>query len=101
MGERQAKEVWSLEEASRAQQQLMKDYELQAEKARQNEISVAQTQVRTEFSKVEADLRKELEEAKKQTKREKEELLERVRIAEGELRQREGERDEARKFAQE
>lgn len=94
--EHQVKEVSTLEEAGRNQQQLLREFERQAEQARRTETAEIEARVRAEVAQQEEELRQKLQEVTEQAGADREELIGRLQQAEGQCRQREGERDEAR-----
>jgi len=94
--EHQVKEVSTLEDVGRNQQQLLREFERQAEQARRTEAAEIEARVRAEVAQQEDELRGKLQEVQEQAGADREELLSRLRQVEGECRQREGERDEAR-----
>jgi len=79
----QVKEVSTLQLAGQSQQQLLREFERQAEQHRQAQEAVIEERVRKELGEREA-------------RQEKEELMARIHKMDGELRHVEGERDESR-----
>lgn len=92
----QSREIAVLEESGRVQQQLLRDFELHVQQARQGEASTAEARARSEASETERQLCAELEAARRGAQAERAELLERLRRCDRERGLREGERDEAR-----
>lgn len=99
--ELQVKEVGTLQEAGISQQQLLREFERQAEQIRKAEAAKIETRVREEIGQSEARLRTELDEANEQAKSDKEEFMSRLHQMAGELQHVEGERDEARERVRE
>lgn len=94
--EQQVKEVITLQEAGAIQQQLLRDFERQAEQGRLAEKAAIEARVRAEMGDREAQLRTELEETTEAARLEREEFMARLHNMDGEFRHVEGERDEAR-----
>jgi hypothetical protein len=94
----QAKDVVSMEESSRIQQQRIVQYEKQAERMRQDAAAAAEARVREENAGMEERLLAEIEAARSEAKREREEMLERLQRAEDDRRRLEVEAVEARKL---
>jgi len=94
--EHQVSEVATLEEAGRSQQQLLREFERRVEEKRHGEVCAVEARVRAEIDNREVKLRAEFDAFKEQAQKDREELLEKIRQSDGERRQREGERDEAR-----
>lgn len=94
--ELQVKEVAMLEDVGRNQQQLLREFERQADNSRQIETAAIESRVRAEVAEREEELQRELERVREQALADQEDLLQRLRQSEGECRVREGERDEAR-----
>jgi len=94
--ELQVKEVLTLQDAGRSQQKLLRDFESQADVAREAQTAAIEARVRAEIGQREVQLQKELDEANAQAKQDREEFMARLHRMDGELRHVEGERDEAR-----
>jgi chromosome segregation ATPase len=94
--ELQVKEVATLEDAGRSQQQLLREFERQAEHSRQNDASAVEARVRAEVAENEVRLQALLDEAREKAARAEEEFFIRRQELEGQRRHVEGERDEAR-----
>lgn len=94
--ELQVKEVSTISEAGLSQQQLLREFERQAEQARQAQSTSIEARVRAEIGEREEKLRAELEEAHEQARLDREDLMARLQQVNGEVRHIQGERDEAR-----
>lgn len=80
-----------LEEAGRAQQQLVRDFERQSEQARQHLVEEAEAKARVELGETEQRLRTELEEAHLAFTQERGEMQQRLQGVEQQLSERQGE----------
>jgi chromosome segregation ATPase len=94
--ELQVKEVSTLQDVGMSQQQLLRDFERQAEQARQAQEATTESKVRAQIGEREAQLQRELEETTEQARLDKEDFMARLHRMAGEFRHVEGERDEAR-----
>lgn len=94
--EHQVDEVVTLQEAGRGQQQLLRDFERQAEAAKHAETAKIEDRVREEIGQREAQLQKELDAANEQAEVDREEFKARLQEMDGDFKKIEGQRDEAR-----
>jgi chromosome segregation ATPase len=94
--ESQVKEVSTLTEAGYSQQQLLREFERQADHNRQNNAAAVEARVRAEVAENEVRLEALLDEAKEKAAKVESEFLERQRELDGQRRHVEGERDDAR-----
>lgn len=99
--ELQVKEVSTLEQAGRSQQQLLREFERQAEQAKQAEAAAVEARVRAEVAERELQLQAERDEAREQAREERDGFQEKLRQSEGQRCRMEGERDEARERVRE
>lgn len=94
--ELQVKEVSTLQDAGQSQQQLLREFERQADQARIAETVSIEARVRADIGEREVQLQADLDQANEQFRVEREALTTRLRQRDGEVRHIEGERDEAR-----
>jgi hypothetical protein len=94
--ELQTKEVSTLQDAGRDQQDLLRQFQRQAEQLRQAESVAIEAGIRAEIGERETQLRTELDELTEQSRIEREEFMVRMHQMDGEQRHLQGERDEAR-----
>jgi len=94
--ELQVKEVSTLQEAGQSQNDLLRQFERQAEQARVAETANIEARVRAEIGQREVQLQEELDLANEQARLDREEFQQRFHQMDGEFRHIEGERDEAR-----
>jgi chromosome segregation ATPase len=94
--EMQARELSMLQESSRAQQQLLADFERQGQQVRQSEAASLEARTRAAAAEREVRFQAELAETQAKAAREREELLKGLARCDSERAQREGERDELR-----
>jgi len=94
--ELQVNEVSTLQDAGQSQQQLLREFERQADQARMAETVSIEARVRAEIGEREVQLQANLDQANEQFRIEREALTTRLRQRDGEVRHIEGERDEAR-----
>lgn len=94
--ELQVHEVSTLQEAGNSQQQLLREFERQAEQARQAQRATIEAEVRAEIGEREEKLKAQLAEATEQARLDREDLMNRLQQMKGEVMHVQGERDEAR-----